>query len=80
MKNILYKKSYFPVTYARTKNKIKVEWNLSNYATKSVSQKATVVGTSKFAEKVALASLKSDVDEVNIDKLKTVPVDLGKLW
>ena len=53
---------------------------MSNYATKSVSQKATVVGTSKFAEKVALASLKSDVDEVNIDKLKTVPVDLSKLW
>ena len=52
---------------------------MSNYATKSVLQKATVVGTSKFAEKVVLASLKSDVDELNIDKLKAVPVDLSKL-
>ena len=79
MKNILNKKSYFPVTYTHTKNKIKVEWNFSNYATKSSSQKATVVGTSKFAEKVVLASLKSDVDELFIDKLKAVPVDLSKL-
>ena len=64
--------SYFPDPYTRSKNKVNVELDLSNYdyATKSDLKNATVVNTSKFAKKADLASLKSD-----IDKLKLVPVD-----
>ena len=32
------------------------------------------VDTSKFAKKVDLASLKSEVNELDIDKLETTPV------
>ena len=58
---------------------MKVELDLSNYGTKTNLKKATGVDTSDFAKKVDLASLKLDVDELDIDKLKTVPVDLSKL-
>ena len=34
---------------------------------------------SKFAKRVDLASLKSDINQLIIDKLKTTPVDLSKL-
>ena len=35
--------------------------------------------TSKFAEKVDLANLKSNVVELDIDKLKNVPTNLSKV-
>ena len=34
-----------------------------------------MLDTSEFAKKTDLASLKSDIDELDIDKLKTVPVE-----
>ena len=40
---------------------------------------ATGVDTSKFAKKVDLASLKSNVDNLDIDKLKNVPTNLGNM-
>ena len=39
----------------------KVELYLSNYATKSDLKNATAIDTSKFAKKVDIASLKSNV-------------------
>ena len=39
----------------------------------------TGVDTSKFSKIISLASLKSKVDELDIDKLKTVWTDLIKL-
>ena len=69
--------SYFPGLHNHSKAKIKLKLNLSNYATKSES--ATGIDTSKWPKKVNLASLKSDIDELDIDKLKTVPFDLSKL-
>ena len=39
----------------------------------------TRVDDSSFASKTNLASLKTDVDKIDADKLKTVPVDLAKL-
>ena len=39
----------------------------------------THVDTSSFALKTNLASLKSEVDKLDIDKLVPVPVDLSKL-
>ena len=39
----------------------------------------THVDVSGFASKANLASLKTEVDKIDVDKLKTVPVDLAKL-
>ena len=46
---------------------VKVELDLSNYATKADLKNATGVDTSKFAKKADLASWKSKVDELDID-------------
>ena len=69
---------YFPEPKSFGK-KEKVESDLSNYATKADLKNATGVNTSKFAKKVDLASLKSNVDKLDVDKLETVLVDLSKL-
>ena len=39
----------------------------------------THVDTRSFASKTNLAALKSEVDKIDVDKLKTAPVDLAKL-
>ena len=51
---------------------MKVELDLSNHATKADLKNATGVGTSQFAKTIDLASLKSNVDKSDIDKLKNV--------
>ena len=53
--------------------------DLSNYATKADLKGATGADTSNLASKFGLASLKVEVDKIDVDKLKTVPVDLNKL-
>ena len=58
---------------------MKVEFDLSNYATKVDLKNATFVGTSKFAKKVNLVSLKSEADKLDIDKLEQVPTGLNSL-
>ena len=59
--------------------KVEVELDLSNYETKADLKNATGAVTSKFAKKVDLASLKPDVDKLDIDKLKNVPTGLNSL-
>ena len=49
--------------------------NLSNYATKTDLRNAAGAETSSFD----LVNLKSDVDKLDIDKLKNVPTNLSKL-
>ena len=49
---------------------------MSNYATKADLKYATGIDASFFAKKVDLASLKSNVDKLDIDKLKKVPTNL----
>ena len=50
--------------------RVKAELDLSNYTTKAhLKNVINQVDTSKFAKKVDLASLKSDVDKLDIDKL-----------
>ena len=49
---------------------VKVELDLSNYATKADFKNVTGVDSSDFAKKTDLADLKSDVDKLDIDKLK----------
>ena len=51
----------------------------SNYATKSGVKRSTGADTSEFAKMVDLGSLKSEVDKIDISKLKTDPVDISKL-
>ena len=58
---------------------MKVELDLSIFAAKAYLKKTTGVDTSDFVEKASLASLKLDVDKLDIGKLKTVLVDLSKL-
>ena len=50
--------------------RLKVELDLSKYATKTDLKNATGVDTPKFAKKVDLANLKPNVDQLNIDKMK----------
>ena len=52
---------------------------MSNYASKTDIQNIFHVDTSSFALKLNLASLKSEVDKLDIDKVVPVPVDLSKL-
>ena len=59
--------------------RVKVELDLSNYETKADLKNATGNDTSKFAKKVDLANLKSNVDKLDIDKLKNVPTNLTNL-
>ena len=58
-------------------NNVKV--NLSNYAAKVNLKDATGIDTSNFALKSNLATLKTEVDKLDIDKLLPVLVDLSKL-
>ena len=58
---------------------MKVESDLSNYKTKTDIKNATGIDTSSFAKKVDLASLKSDVDKLHIDKVKNIPTNLNNL-
>ena len=58
---------------------IKVKLDLSNYATKTDIENISHDDTSSFALKTNLASLITEVDKLDIDKLVPVPVELIKL-
>ena len=58
---------------------MKVELDLSNYATKKDIKDITHIDASSFASKTNLAALKTEVDKIDTDKLKAVPDDLAKL-
>ena len=58
---------YFPPYRSSGKN-IKVELNLSIYATKTDLKNTTQVDVSSFASKTNIANLKTEVDELDIDK------------
>ena len=70
--------SYYP-PYRSSSNNIKVELDLSNYATKDDVKNITHVDVSSFASKTNLAALKTEVDKIDADKLKITPADLAKL-
>ena len=70
---------YFPKPFRSFGGNINVKVDLSNYATKTDLKNVTHVDTSSFALKTNLASLKTEVDKLGIDKLAPVPVDLSKL-
>ena len=74
-----YMSQYFPKPYEPFGGDINVKVDLSNYATKTDLKNVLHVDVSSFALKSNLASLKIEVDKIDADKLKTVPVDLVKL-
>ena len=70
--------SYYP-PYRNSSNNIKVKLDLVNYATKTDFKNITHADVSSFASKSNLASLETEVDKIDTDKLKTLPADLAKL-
>ena len=52
---------------------------MANYATKTDLNNITHVDVSSFASKTNLTALKTEVDKIDADKLKTAPTDLAKL-
>ena len=69
-------RKYFPEPKSLG-GRVKSELGLSNYATKADIKTAIGVDISKFAKKVDLANLKSNVDRLHIDELKNVPTNLS---
>ena len=70
--------SYYP-PYRSSSNNTKVKLDLTNYATKDDVKNIIHVDVSSYATKTNLASLKTEVDKIYSDELKTVPADLAKL-
>ena len=70
---------YFPKSYEPFGGDINVKVELSNYATKTYIKDISHIDNSFIALKSNLASLKIELDKLNIDELVPVPVDLGKL-
>ena len=80
IKKILYKMSqYFPKPYKLFEGDINVKVDLSNYALKTDLKNATGIDTSKLATKSDLASLKAEIDKLDIEKLVPVLANLSKL-
>ena len=70
---------YFPKPFRSFEGNINIKVDLSNYATKTDLKNVTHVDISSFALKTSLASLKTEVDKLDIDKLVPVPLNLSKL-
>ena len=79
IKKICYKISqYFP-PYRGHIADVKVRLDLTNYVRKTDLKNVTHVDSSSFALNINLASLKKEVDKLDIDKLVPVPTNLAKL-
>ena len=70
---------YFPKPYEPFGGDINVKVDLSNYATKADIKNMKHVDTSSSALKTNLANLKTEVDKLDIDKLKSLPNNLNNL-
>ena len=72
------KKEYFAEPKS-SEGRVNVELDWSDYATKANLKNVAGFDTSKFVKKVNLASLKFEVDKLDIDKLKKVRTGLNSL-
>ena len=70
---------YFPKPYEPFGGEINVKVDLSNYATKTDIKNILHIDISSFALKSNLASLKTEVDKLDIDKSKILPTNLSNL-
>ena len=73
-KRVYYKMSYYSL-YKSSSNNVKVELDLTNYPTKTDLKNITHVDVSSFASKTNLPALKTEVDKIDTDKLKTAPTE-----
>ena len=79
IKKTLYKMSqYFPIPYKSFGGDINVKVDLSNYTTKTNFKNSTGVDASKLGLRSNLPNLTAGIEKADVDKLKTVPVDLSK--
>ena len=65
-------------SYKSSSNNIKVELDLTNCATKIDLKNISHTDVSSFASKTNLSALKTEVDKIDVDELKTLPDDLTK--
>ena len=70
---------YFPEPYESSGGKLKVKLGLSNYVIKGNLKGARDTDTFTLAPKTDLTGLKTKLDNLDVDKLKTVSADLSKL-
>ena len=70
---------YFPKLYEPFGGDISVEVDLSNHATKTDIKNISHIDTSSLVLKSNLASSKTEVDKLDIDKLKSLPTNLSSL-
>ena len=70
---------YFPKSFEAFGRDVNVKDDFSNYATKTDLKNIIHVDTLGFALKSNLASLKTEVDKLDIDKLVSVLVNLSKI-
>ena len=68
----------FPKPYEPFGGDRNVKVDLSKYARKADIKNISHVDTSRFVLKTNLATLKTEFDQLDIDKLVPVPVDLSK--
>ena len=78
---LLYKKwaRPFPKQYKQFGKDINVKVDLSSYATKTDIKNISYIDTLRFALKSNLGSLKTEVDKLDLDKLKSLPTNLSNL-
>ena len=70
---------HFPRPFRSFERNINVKVDLSNYPAKTDIKNISHVDTSRFSLKTNLASLKTEVDKLDINKLVSVPTNLSKL-
>ena len=70
---------YFPKLFRNFGGNINVKVDLSNYATKTDLNNIYHVDTSSFVLKTNLASLKTEIDQSDTEKLVPVSVDQSNL-
>ena len=70
---------YFPKPYEPFGGDINVKVDLYNYATETDIKNISHVDSWSFALKSNSASLKTEVDKIDIDKLKSLPTNLSNL-
>ena len=70
---------YVPETFDLSGENVKVELDLSNYATKADLKGATCIDTSTLASETDLVSLKTKLHNLDVDKVEAFPADLSRL-
>ena len=72
---------YFPSYITSSSHEeVRVDLDLTNYATQQDLKTITHLDSSNFASKTSLDSLKIEADKLHIPKLIPVPTDLAKLF